>query len=934
MSADRINELFREIDSIAYGPEERARVEEAIALAVEIGDEELEYRARVRLTASANMGGDTEVLLSSFAWCLAKHDEDPVRFPDDIGHEGAGLMWQFKWIASALASSPIFDTADIDGALADMATHYRAAGIGQSGVLTSQFSTAWRLGELERAEALRTQLIATPRDEYSHCDACVRSDSSGFLTETGRDAEAIVLFDELIAGGYSCGDEPEAALSRALLPYLRVGRFDDAKAAHFRSYTLARDNADNLGIIANHFIFCAVTGNEARGLAMLERHLSWFVHDQLNADNQFSGLVAAGVLLDAVTRAGFGSQTVRGAENRELVGLFGEHDGAWTAEELGAVMWAAAAKIGDQFDERAGNDYRARRIQKAHELANERFDLPLTSETLGLTTPADDEPTDGAGWLLRAQELLAIGWLAPALPAARTAVQLTTGQEHTAALSSLIARLVASGDLAEAETLLATRIPALREHGDDAQATLEELLGLSLFGRAEQDDLDALRIAVDASSALAPAQRADLEVSLLSVLLRGEEPNLEAATELATSALTHAKEGEAPLLRDHALRYLSDLAASAGDTDGALAYVAELLESTSNRGVLAHAHALRARILGGSGEFAEAAASADAAAECAHAIDAVGPLHDMTILAGRLYDEAEAFSDAASRFRLGVRYAERLEIDTVGARYALGRSLVRAGESSEGIDLLLSLYEEETAAEAPPGSRGETLYWLGHGFADAGEPGSAVGTWETATELYLEAEDTQSAARTLADNAGLHAQYGDHDSAAALLEQAVTHARATPENLNLLVRVLHQSGRAHAEAGKKEGLKQLDEVLALAAEHGADWLHADVTDSKARALASLGKPKKAVSLALTAADEYRAAGDPIAGANCERFVASILAGEGRHDEAVAVLNSVMEQTAEHPQLHQITAFDLAESLEKLGRTSDAAAARAIAEGAN
>jgi len=933
MSVARIQELFSEIDSMAFGAEERARVDEAIALAVEIGDEELEYRARVRLSASANMLGDTETLLSSFAWCLAKHDSDPVRFPEDVSNGGAGLMWQFKWIATTLASSPIFGTDDIAGALADMESHYRDAGIGQSGVLTSQFASAWRLGELEQAEKLRAQLIASPRDDYSHCDACVRSDASGFLSEIGRDEEAIVLFDELIEGGYNCGDEPEHALSRALLPYLRAGRLEDAKAAHFRSYTLARDNPDNLGIVANHLIFCAVTGNEARGLAMLERHLPWFIHDQLNADGQFAGLVAAGVLLDAVTAAGFGEQSVRGAESSELVELFGTHEGPWTAEQLASATWAAARRIGDQFDQRAGNHYRATRIHKAKELEYERFPLTLTSETLGLTTVADDEPTDAAGWVLRAEELTAIGWFPTAIPAARKAAALAEGTQRTAALSALIAGLVATGDLDAAQAALAERIPALREHGDVAQASLEELLGLSLFGRAEQDDLDALRVAVNVSTELAPAQVADLELSLLSLILRSEEPDLSAATELAASAFAHAEAGNVPLLRGHALRYLADLAATTGDADRALGYLDDLIESSSNRGVLAHAHSLRARILGSAGQFAAGAKSADAAADCAHAIGAAGPLHDTTILAGRLYDEAEEFTDAASRFRLGVRYAQRLEIDTDGARYALGRALVRGGESAEAIDILLSLYEEETAAGAPPGSRGETLFWLGHGFVAADEPGSAVGAWETATALYLEGEDTQSAARALADSASLHAQHGDNEAAAALLASAVDHARATPENLNLLVRVLHQSGRAAAESGNADGLVALDEVLALASEHDADWLHADVTDSKARALASLGRPKEAVALALTASDEYRAAGDPLAGANCERFVASVLAGEGRHDEAVAVLQSVMDQAVDHERLRQLTAYDLAESLEKLGRTAEAAAARALAEDA-
>ncbi|WP_010204295.1 hypothetical protein [Salinibacterium sp. PAMC 21357] len=937
MSVARIHELFAEIDGMAFGAEERARVDEAIALAIDIGDEELEYQARIRQTASANMLGDTETLLSSFAWCLAKHDDDPVRFPDGIGNDGASLMWQFKWIASTLASSPIFGTADIDAALADMEAHYRAGGLGMSGVLNSQFSAAWALGDLERAEQLRATLAITPRDDYSHCDACVRSDGSGFLAELGRNDEAINLVDELIAGGFQCGDEPENALSRALLPYLRAGRLDDARAAHFRSYALARDNADNLSIIANHLIFCAVTGNEARGLSMLERHLSWFVHDQLNASGQFAGLVAAGVLLDAVTTAGFGGQTVRGAESRELQRLFGENDGAWTAEQLATAVWSAARRLGDQFDQRAGNDYRARSLQKAKELANESYPLSLTSETLGRPAATDPEPTDAAGWLERAKELLAIGWLAGGLSAAHMAAQLAQGTERAEALSPLIAALVASGELAEAEALLTERVPLLRERGndgDEAQASLEELLGLALFGRGSDDDLTALRVAAQVAGELAPAQVADIEISLLGLLVRGEELDIEAATALAMRALEHATAGDSPRARVAALRYLADIAASTDDADTAVSYLNTLESITSNRGNLAQAHSLRARLHGSAGEFTEGAQQADAAAALTHTIGAAGPLHDITVLAGRLYDEAEEFAAAASRFRLAVRYAERLEIDTVGVRYALGRALVRGEEAPEGIDILARLYEEETAADAAPGSRGETLYWLGHGYVEADELSSAVGTWEKAVELYLESGDTQSAARTLADSAGLHAQYNDHESAAALLTAAVEHARATPDNLNLLVRVLHHSGRALTESGNAEGLDALDEVLALATEHGADWLHADVSDSKARALASLGRAKEAVALALTASDEYRATGDSMSAANCERFVGNVLAGEDRHDEAVTVLQSVIEQAAGHEQLRTLAAFELADSLDKLGRTADAAAARAIAEGAS
>jgi len=226
--ATRIRALFDDIDRTPWGPEERALVAEAVALAQESGDERLEYEARLRQTSSANMAGDTDLMLTSFAWCLAHHDGDPERFPAVL--EPAGdLLWQYKWMAGALSNSPEFAPAQIAAVLDDMHEHYRRAGVGESGVLMARFEDAWSAGRVEEATALQRTLEATPRDDYSHCDACVRSQFAGFFAETGREDDAIRLVQEMIDGGFSCGEEPEHALARILLPYLRAGMLDQAR---------------------------------------------------------------------------------------------------------------------------------------------------------------------------------------------------------------------------------------------------------------------------------------------------------------------------------------------------------------------------------------------------------------------------------------------------------------------------------------------------------------------------------------------------------------------------------------------------------------------------------------------------------------------------------------------------------------------------------
>ena len=160
-----ITKLFEQIDSTPFGPEERALVDQAVALAVESGDEQLEHLARMRLTVSAKHSGDTDAMLSSFAWTLAKHDSDPQRFPADLGDGGADLLWQYKWMAGTLSASPIFSRDQIDAIHADMLEHYERAGVGLSGVITSRFDEAWRNGRLDEAATLREQLAITPRDD-------------------------------------------------------------------------------------------------------------------------------------------------------------------------------------------------------------------------------------------------------------------------------------------------------------------------------------------------------------------------------------------------------------------------------------------------------------------------------------------------------------------------------------------------------------------------------------------------------------------------------------------------------------------------------------------------------------------------------------------------------------------------------------------------
>lgn len=926
----RFRQLIEEIDRTPWGPAEQALVAKAVALAVELGDERLEYEARMRQTASANMNGATDVMLNSFAWCLARHDADPQRFPADLDYGGADLMWQFKWMASALRSSPAFSGEQIAAVLDDMETHYRAGGLGLSGVLTARFEDAWDAGRMDDAEALRVRLEATPRDEHSHCDACGRSQFAGFFAETDRDAEAIRLVEEMLEGGYSCGEEPEHALSRVLLPYLRAGRFDEAKSAHLRSYRLAKDNPDNLRIVANNLVFAAITGNEARALALVERHIGWLAHDGLNVDAHFAALGAIAFALDRVTLAGHGDTPVRGAEAPALEAFFGPHEGSWSAADLAATAWAAAERIGADFDRRDGSDGHARSIARLRALEGERYDVPIRSDAF-VATADPATPTDADGWFDRAMNLAQFGAEHETLQALPKALAVEDPAKVAQLMSMRLGILVALDRADEAADLLPARIEALRAAGRDEQADLEQRLGLATFGLNTPETVAALEDALAAADALPSWSRGDLAISRASLHMHAEEP--DAALDLAErAARAFAEAGDARLSNTTTLIAIAAVLQK-GDTEAATALLDRLLaQDDLSDGHRAQALQTRARVRGGQEAFVEGAADADEACRLLAGLGATRALGTAHLLAGALWEDAGEPQKAVARYRVTSRIAAQEGGDQVAADFRLARAMLAQGDAPEAAELFGQVLEREEQAEVHAASRGMTASLLARALAGAGEFGQAVGAYGYAAELFGEGEEPADQAVSLTERAKILARFDEHDAAIADLESAAEIVRAVPDAVGARVEVLHNLGQAYGAQQDERAFPLLDEVAALAGEHDAGWLLADVTDSRARALASFGRTDEAVSSALTAADGFAELGDLGSAGGSELFAARLLASNERSEDAVAIYRTVIEHAAGHPPLLQVAALELGDVLEGLGRHAEAAEVRARLDG--
>src|SRR5690606_31906401 len=77
--------ILEQVEHGAFGDDPREPLSRAIRIADEAGADELAYRARMLMTDVAHWHNDADAMLAAFAWCVARHDSDPARFPITAG---------------------------------------------------------------------------------------------------------------------------------------------------------------------------------------------------------------------------------------------------------------------------------------------------------------------------------------------------------------------------------------------------------------------------------------------------------------------------------------------------------------------------------------------------------------------------------------------------------------------------------------------------------------------------------------------------------------------------------------------------------------------------------------------------------------------------------------------------------------------------------
>lgn len=965
-TTEELENLINQAADSLWGPELAAILARALALAVEAGDESGEYRVRLLMGNNAQMSGDTDMLLTNFAWCLAKHDGDPLTFPIEPD-DGSDLMWQFKWMVGVLGGDPRFSTEQIDAVMEDMERHYRRANLGQSGVVMARFESAFTNGHLDAARSAFRALAATERDDYSHCDACVRSVAMDYYFNIGEQAKGLAEFKALMDGGFTCGEEPEHAMSLALLPLLRAGEGARLESLHRRSYNSARGNGDNLGIIANHVAFCAVTCNEARGVALAERYLAWLVHDPLSHRKHLNFLTALGLLMEKVVAAGHGESPIRGSDSALLNSFFGQREEVLTAAELAPLCWAAADALAMEFDARNGNDWHAQKVAARRDMVEESHPLPLGSETFGSPTPrAAVEPQSSEEWRVRAIDLATIGHFDSALAAYSSGVRGTEDPRELAALHNAAIGIHASmeGDtsLQMLRESVALRAAALRAAGDDLLAGLtertaevfngpddvagtEQKLALITQELSDLDDPEA-RCILTAERAHIMTGEGQLEQARLALTEMAQAIDEWAATAQPGASAQPAAPAAPAGPVEHALRaaraqhslLMLRVAIESDDVAEMSTWLERNLELETSAVRKATSLGLRARLSAHRGELASALADAEESTGLLLGLGARETVAQSIQLTAAILADMGRAEEYRASLRFGIEQARLAESPyALGMVYSLARDLVEHGSHEEAIEVI-----DETLNGAGPDigdhDRAELYELLGMALRGAGELGGALNAWALGIEGFEANGEPDRVAALHQAISSTYQEAGHLESAAEAAKQAVDVLSAA---LEAGLEGVEPQSLVAAHMQLAEVLSQDDDDSAAAAIELANTL-ATQSDSavqaaqiqliRARHLFRAGDVDAAVAQALQVSSALETLEDAQQHSVLALLQAAhMLDNAKRHDDAVGIYRSVLDELEGDAQGREVVRHQLADCLEAGGRGAEAAAVRAEAE---
>ncbi|UWE07755.1 hypothetical protein [Actinacidiphila bryophytorum] len=372
-TTDELQQALSDNDDRPFGRPRTVEAEELAEAAEQFADPEVLVPALLGLHKAYTYGAEPRKSPVVFARLLTLFDEQPDVFDERLRNT---LFWRFKWVAGALRQVPEIPLGSLRQWLTEMRERYAKAGLGLQPYYAQEYFLAAHTGT--GAETAYDLWAGRTRTPFSDCEACEIGDHAQHHLDAGDDERALRTWEPVLAGQESCQEEPARSMSYALLPLLRTGRTDEARALHLAGYRGCRRNPSMPGEVGRHLEFCALTGNEARGLELLAENRSLF--DEVDSPlSLFDFLTGVEVLLRRVELLGHGDLPAAGYAGR-----------AWTVGALRAEVAGRADDLAARFDARNGTDAHAerRRVRLERQPLLDALELTLRTRSLDDVAPA------------------------------------------------------------------------------------------------------------------------------------------------------------------------------------------------------------------------------------------------------------------------------------------------------------------------------------------------------------------------------------------------------------------------------------------------------------------------------------------------------------------------------------------------------------------
>lgn len=334
---DAVRAALRANDEQPHGRQRTVTAEELVDAAEQFDDPELLAYALLDLMEAYEYDAERRKLPVVFARVATLRKKHPEGFD---GWAERAADWRYKWVANALRSVPDVPLEAVRRWHGELREHYRTAGHDLQPYYGEQYHLAAHTGQ--GAEPAFDLWAGRVRSALSDCRACELRAQARHFVRLGDDRRALEIWQPVFDGEHSCAEEPHVSRAHALLPLLRAGRADDARSAHLAGYRWARGRSRAAEEIGLHLEFCALTGNEPRGLEILADNRDLFdQHGDPLARLHF--LTGAQQLLARLDATGHGDVPVAGPPGARH-----------TAAELLAELAAEGDALAARFDARNG----------------------------------------------------------------------------------------------------------------------------------------------------------------------------------------------------------------------------------------------------------------------------------------------------------------------------------------------------------------------------------------------------------------------------------------------------------------------------------------------------------------------------------------------------------------------------------------------------